>query len=51
MDIGIAAGRMVKKTPNPPLTRLPYIVSSALGTNPADALTPNPGFRPFHDAR
>ena len=49
--IRITAGRTVTNTPNPRLTRLPYTDSSALGTTPADALTPTPGFQPVPDVQ
>jgi hypothetical protein len=40
------AGRTVKNTPNPKLTRLPYAGSSDAGTKPADMLPPTPGASP-----
>src|SRR2546426_7448537 len=51
LAIRITAGRRVTKIPNPKLTRPPYAELRALGTTPADALTPMPGFSPFHASR
>ena len=42
----ITAGRSVRNTPNPRLTRLPYAAFSSRGTNPAEISPPSPGLKP-----